>query len=69
MIILRFRSKDEHRELLNKVKQMNRYTKDIEECLEEAMEDDVDNEYRYRRGYEDDDDMRGSRYSYRRGRM
>ena len=68
MIILRFRSKDEHRELLNKVKQMNKYTKDIEECLEEAMEDDVDNEYRYRRGYEDDD-MRGSRYSYRRGRM
>lgn len=68
MMVIRFRSSEEHEDLLKKVKRMKKFTEEIEECLEEAMEDDVD--YRggsYRKEWEDEDDMKHeSRYNYRR---
>ena len=67
MLIVRFRSKEEHKDLLKKVKKMKEYAEMIEDCLVEFIEDD-DEDYRYR----DDDEYEeahrsGSRYSYRRG--
>ena len=53
---------------------MKKFTEDLEECLEEAMEDDF--EYRggsYRKEYDEDDmkhyERMNGRYGYRRGRM
>lgn len=68
MVIFRFKSNEEHEELLRKVRKMKKFAAEIEDCLEEHMEGDETN-YRYDgRRYEDDDyDMRGSRYDYRRG--
>ena len=67
MVIVRFRNKEEHKDLLKKVKKMKEYAEMIEDCLEESIEDD-DEDYRYR----DDDEYEesrigGSRYTYRRG--
>ena len=67
MVIVRFRNKEEHKDLLKKVKKMKEYAEMIEDCLVESIEDD-DEDYRYR----DDDEYEeahrgGSRYSYRRG--
>lgn len=78
MVVVKFRSNSDHEDLLKKVKKMKKFTEDIEECLEEAMEDE---DYGFRGGYGnyrkdyDEDDMRmeehrGYRYgSYRRGGM
>ena len=66
MVILRLRNKEEHKDLLKKVKKMKQYAEMIEDCLEDAMDDDE--EYRYRDEDEDEEHYRGgSRYSYRRG--
>ena len=70
MMILRFRSTEEHKDLLKKVKKMKEFTEDIMDCLEGCMEDE---EYSFRDGYrkemsEDEPDYRG-RYGYRRGGM
>lgn len=67
MMIVRFRNKEEHKDLLKKVKKMKEYAEMIEECLEDTSYDD-DEDYRYR----DDEDYEEShsnsgRYSYRRG--
>ena len=72
MMVIRFRNSDDHKDLLKKVKKMREFTEEIEDCLEDAMDDDF--EYRggsYRRDY-DEDDMRryermNGRYGYRRG--
>jgi hypothetical protein len=74
MMVIKFRSSDDHKDLLHKVKKMKEFTEELEDCLEDAMEDDFD--YRggsYRKEY-DEDDMRhyekmNGRYGYRRGRM
>ena len=71
MIVLRFRSKDDHEELLMKVKRMKKFTQDIEDCLEEAI-DDAEYRRSYRKDDDDDDwDKPESRYSRmsKRGRM
>ena len=76
MIIIKFRSSDEHSDLLKKVKHMKKYISELEDCLEEAVEQE-DLDYRDRRysEYENDDEemyaRRGSgRYGYRgRSRM
>lgn len=65
MVIVKFRNKDEHKDLLKKVKKMKEYAEMIEDCLVEFTEDD-DDDYRYR----DDDDYEesrrgGNRYGYR----
>ena len=67
MVIVRFRNKEEHKDLLKKVKKMKEYAEMVEDCLVESIEDD-DEDYRYH----DDEDYEemhrgGGRYSYRRG--
>ena len=66
MVIVRFRNKEEHKDLLKKVKKMKEYAEMIEDCLVESIEDD-DEDYRYRDDDEYEESRRGSRYSYRRG--
>lgn len=68
MMIVRFRSSEDHEDLLKKVKRMKKFTEEIEDCLEDAMEEGP--EYRggsYRKEDYEDYDMRGGRYGYRRG--
>lgn len=67
MVIVRFRNKEEHKDLLKKVKKMKEYAEMIEDCLVESIEDD-DEDYRYRDDDEYEEARRsGGRYSYRRG--
>lgn len=75
--MIKFRSASEHSNLLTKVKHMKKYISELEECLEEAVENE-DLDYRDKRypEYEPDDDEEmyarrgGGRYGYRgRGRM
>ena len=76
MIMIKFRSASEHTDLLTKVKHMKKYISELEECLEEAVEQE-DLEFRDRRYPEydrDDEEMYarrgGGRYGYRgRSRM
>ena len=76
MIMIKFRSSDEHSDLLKKVKHMKKYISELEDCLEEAVEQE-DLEFRDRRypEYESDDEelyarRGGGRYGYRgRSRM
>ena len=76
MIIVKFRSSDEHSDLLKKVKHMKKYISELEDCLEEAVENET-LDYRDRRypEYEQDDEEMyarrgGGRYGYRgRSRM
>lgn len=67
MVIIRFRNKEEHKDLIKKVKKMKEYADMIEDCITESIEDE-DEDYRYH----DDDEYEeyrrgGSRYNYRRG--
>jgi hypothetical protein len=71
MIVVRFRSNDEHEDLMKKVKKMKQFTEELEDVLEECYEEE-EPEYRgsYRKHYDEEDmRMRGGRYSYRGGRM
>jgi len=63
MVIVRFRTKSEHEDILKKVKKMKKFAEELEYCLEDSMDDDEDFDYR-----EDEEvSMRGGRYGYRRG--
>ena len=67
MVIVRFRNKEEHKDILKKVKKIKEYAEMIEDCITESIEDE-DEDYRYN----DDDEYEeyrrgGSRYNYRRG--
>ena len=64
MVIVRFRNKEEHKDLLKKVKKMKEYAEMIEDCLVESMEDDDED---YRDDEYEESRRGGSRYSYRRG--
>ena len=74
--MIKFRSASEHSNLLTKVKHMKKYISELEECLEEAVEQE-DLEFRDRRypEYEREDEEMyarrgGGRYGYRgRSRM
>ena len=74
--MIKFRSSDEHSDLLKKVKHMKKYMSELEDCLEEAVEQE-DLEFRDRRYPEherEDEEMYarrgGGRYGYRgRSRM
>ena len=72
MIVVRFRSNEEHEDLMKKVKKMKKFTEELEDMLEECYEDE-EPEFRggsYRKHYDEEDmRMRGGRYSYRGGRM
>ena len=76
MIMIKFKSANEHEELLKKVKHMKRYISELEECLEEAVEnEDLDfRDKRYLDYDRDEEEMYarrgGGRYGYRgRSRM
>ena len=70
MMIVKFRSREDHEDLLKKVKKMKKFTEDIEECLEDYMEEE-DYGYRgsYRKEMEEEPEYRGSRYRYRKSGM
>ena len=71
MIVVRFRSNEEHDDLMKKVKKMKKFTEELEDMLEECYEEE-EPEFRgsYRKHYDEEDmRMRGGRYSYRGGRM
>ena len=76
MIMIKFRSASEHTNLLTKVKHMKKYISELEDCLEEAVEQE-DLDFRDRRSPEyerEDEEMYarrgGGRYGYRgRSRM
>lgn len=65
MMILRFRNTEDHDEMLRKVKKMKRFTEELEDCLESAV-DDQDYKTYYHKKYDEDDDMYRSRYSFPR---
>jgi len=72
MMVIKFRSSEEHSDLLKKVRKMKKFTDELEGLLEECY-DDEDTSFRggsYRREYDEDDSrhMEG-RYGYRRGGM
>lgn len=69
MMILRFKSSEDHKDLLKKVKKMKEFSEDLEDCLMELMEEG-EAEYRggrYREDDEEDYNTRGGRYRYSRG--
>ena len=67
MVIVRFRNKEEHKDILKKVKKMKEYAEMIEDCIAESIEDE-DEDYRYNDDDEYEESRRGgSRYNYRRG--
>lgn len=70
MIVIRFRSKEDHKDIVAKVKKMRKFATELEECLEDGYEEDM--EYRggsYRKEMmEDEPEYRGGRYGYRGGR-
>ena len=74
--MIKFRSADEHSNLTKKVNHMKKYISELEDCLEEAVEQE-NQEFRDRRypEYERDDEEMyarrgGGRYGYRgRSRM
>jgi hypothetical protein len=69
MVIVRFRNRNEHSDLLKKVKKMKEFTQDLEECLEEATEEEYGfRDSNYHKDWEEEDEMmKNSRYGYRRG--
>ena len=70
MIVVRFRSAEDHEALMHKVKKMRKFTEELEDLLNECYDNDTV-EYRagmYRRDYDDEDMRMEGRYGYRRGR-
>lgn len=79
MVIVRFRSHSEAKDMLKKVKQMYKFSKELMECLEDKYEsemyededDDVESEYRNGGqaygGRREDEGMSMRRVRYRRG--
>ena len=67
MVIVRFRKKEEHKDLIKKVNKIKEYAEMIEDCITESIEDEGE-DYRYNYDDEYDESRRGgSRYNYRRG--
>lgn len=55
MMIIKFRSGDEAKDMLKKAKKMYKYSKEFMDCLEDKMNEEYDDDEDYR--YEDDDRM------------
>ena len=70
MVVFRFKSDKEHKEIKHKLKEMKEFIEDLCYMIEERAEEDYDDED-YRDEYEDMPRERGSRmnnrYSYRNG--
>ena len=74
MMIVKFRSNEEHEEAIKKVKKIKQFADELEDCLSQAMEDTDYRTYYHRdkdrdRIYDDDymyDERRRGRYDYPR---
>ena len=68
MVVVKFRDKSEHGDLLKKVKKMRKFTDELEDMLAECYEDeDLDFRGSYRKEYDDDDMRMEERHGYRYG--
>ena len=67
MMVIRFRSSEDHKDLLHKVKKMKDFTEDLEDMLEECYEEEPEYRGMYRRHYDDEDMRMEGRYGYHRG--
>ena len=70
MMVVKFRSSEDHSDLMHKVKKMRKFTEELEDLLNECYDNETV-EYRggmYRRDYDDEDMRVEGRYGYRRGR-
>ena len=71
MMIVRFRTTSDAKDMLRKLKKMQKFTKELAECIEDkVMDEDEDEDYRMD-SYEDEDESsmnRNVRVRYRRGR-
>ena len=67
-MVIKFRSSEDHNDLMHKVKKMRKFTEELEDILNDCYEDE-EPEYRgsYRRMYDEDDMSMEGRYGYRRG--
>lgn len=63
MIVVKFKSSSEAKDLLKKVKKMTKYSEELEDILTECMEGEDDDDYR-----EDDEEMTTSHRGRRRYR-
>jgi hypothetical protein len=68
MVLVRFKNKEEHKEVKMKLKEMKEFIEDLCYMIEERAEEDADYRMggRYRDDYDDEREM-GGRYGYRRG--
>ena len=69
MMVIRFKSNEEHSDLVRKVKKMRKFTEELEDILKDCYEEE-EPEYRggnYHRDYDDEDMRMEGRYGYRRG--
>lgn len=74
MMIVKFRSNEEHEEVMKKIKKIKQFADELEDCLSQAMEDADYRTYYHRdkdrdRIYDDDymyDERRRGRYDYPR---
>ena len=68
MVLVRFKNKEEHKEVKMKLKEMKEFIEDLCYMIEERAEEDADYRMggRYRDDYDDESEMSGC-YSYRRG--
>ena len=68
MVLVRFKNREEHKEVKMKLKEMKEFIDDLCYMIEERAEEDADYRIggRYRDDYDDEHEMSG-RYSYRRG--
>ena len=71
MVLVRFKNREEHKEVKMKLKEMKEFIEDLCYMIEERAEEDADyrdgGNYRGGRYHDDEDEMMGSRYAYRRG--
>jgi hypothetical protein len=68
MVVVRFKNREEHKEVKMKLKEMKEFIEDLCYMIEERAEEDADYRMggRYRDDYDDEHEMSG-RYGYRRG--
>ena len=68
MVLVRFKNREEHKEVKMKLKEMKEFIEDLCYMIEERAEEDADYRMggRYRDDYDDEHEMSG-RYNYRRG--
>ena len=68
MLVVKFRSSDEHEDLMKKVKKMKKFSEELEDLLEECYEEEADFRGSYRKDYDEEDSRYSEgRYGYRRG--